>query len=55
LNVVLEEADESLYWLETLRDYGVTSPNLDLLISEADQIVRIFSASIITVKGNPHK
>ena len=52
LGIVLEEADETLFWLELLVDSGVarhemTSP----LIREANELVSIFVASLRTAKG----
>jgi len=51
--VALEEADESLYWLEILRDSGIYSEvSVDVLISEADELVAIFAASYKTAKSH---
>lgn len=52
LGVVLEEADETLFWLELLVDSGVaqlekTAP----LLKEANELVSIFVASLRTAKG----
>jgi len=49
---VLEEADETLFWLELLVDSGVaqaykTAP----LLKEANELVAIFVASLRTAKG----
>ncbi|MFB3915780.1 MAG: four helix bundle protein [Terriglobales bacterium] len=45
LAVVLEEADETVYWLELLVEVGVIpSKRLQPLIQEADELLRIFSA-----------
>ena len=39
----LKEADESLYWLELLRDENIVRPGkLAALIGEADELVAIF-------------
>ena len=39
----LKEADESLYWLELLRDEGIVRPHkIAALITEADELVAIF-------------
>lgn len=49
LRTVLEEADESVYWLECSREAGlVQSDRLTPLLSEANQLVAIFSASVRT-------
>ncbi len=50
--IVVEEADETLYWLELLRDAGlVPAPRLERLLNEANELVAIFSASQITARG----
>ena len=52
LGVVLEEADESLFWLELLVDAGIASPDrISLPLKEANELVSIFVASLRTVKG----
>ena len=52
LGIVLEEADESLYWLEIL-DEGkiIKTPFLAPLMSEADELVAIFVTSLNTAKA----
>lgn len=53
LAVVLEEADETVFWLEMLRDSGVIQPTrLTDLLHEANQLVAIFGASLRTAKDN---
>ena len=50
--IVVEEADETLYWLELLRDAGlVPAPRFERLLKEANELVAIFSASQITARG----
>jgi len=52
LGLVLEEADETLFWLELLVDAGVVRrQQADLLLDEANQLVSIFVASLRTAKG----
>jgi four helix bundle protein len=52
LGIVLEEADESLFWLELLLDSGVVQPDqIRTLLREANELVSIFVASLRTVKG----
>jgi len=52
LGIVLEEADESLYWLELLREADVASAEtLDHLIKEANELVAIFVASLNTARN----
>ena len=51
LVIVLEEADESLYWLEILSETKIVKANLlKLLMKEADELVGMFVASIKTAK-----
>lgn len=56
LEVVLEEADESLYWLEVTKESELVKeiqmPLLDSLIKEAEELVRIFNAADMTAKKN---
>ena len=47
LGVVLEEADESAFWLEILRESEIAS-SLSELEREAAELVRIFSAAYRT-------
>jgi four helix bundle protein len=51
VGVVLEEADESVFWIELLTDTGIF-PRSDLhdLRDEAEQLVKIFAASRITAE-----
>ena len=45
LGVVVEEADETVFWLEYLKESTTPDPALDALLHEAGQLVRIFMAS----------
>ena len=52
IQVVLEETDESLYWLEITLETGmIPKEQLDFLIKEANELVRIFNAADMTAKG----
>jgi four helix bundle protein len=52
MGVVVEEADESVFWLELLVDSGIVpSTRLDNLITEANELVSIFVASQKTARG----
>jgi four helix bundle protein len=52
MGVVVEEADETVFWLELLADSGVVKPSkLRELLAEANQFVYIFSASRRTAKA----
>ena len=51
LSIVVEEADETVYWLELLRDSGLVKPELLIeLLDEAEQLVKIMSASRKTAR-----
>lgn len=53
LGIALEEADESLYWIEMLRDAGLVSQSkISDLIDEAKQLVAILTASQKTARAN---
>jgi len=53
LGTVAEEADESLYWLELIRDgHFVPAKKLASLISEADELTAIFTAGRRTSSKN---
>ena len=50
--IVLEEADETLYWMELLQEAQVVDAEpLKILAHEANELVSIIAASIITAKG----
>jgi four helix bundle protein len=52
IGIVLEEADESVYWLELLLDSGlVPQPKLVDIMREAEELVAIFAASRLTASG----
>ena len=52
LGIVLEEADESLLWLELINEAGVASgPKVERLLKEADELTAIFTSSVKTAKG----
>lgn len=51
LKIVEEELDETIFWMEILVESGVIPKSrLSLLIKEADELLRVISASIITMK-----
>ncbi len=53
ITIVEEEADESMYWLEMLRNLNILPANkLDPLIVEADELVSIFVAISKKTKQN---
>jgi four helix bundle protein len=52
LGTVLEEADESLFWLELMVDAEVvTKSRVERLLKEADELTAIFTTSVKTAKG----
>ncbi len=52
MGTVLEEADESLFWLEMIHELNLIRETSEILylFKEADELVAIFVASIKTVK-----
>jgi four helix bundle protein len=56
IGVALEEADESLHWLESLRDTKFcTDPDLDGLLAEGKQLAAILGASKRTARRNQER
>jgi four helix bundle protein len=52
LGTVLEESDESLFWLELMVDANlVTKPRAERLLKEADELTAIFTTPVKTAKG----
>jgi four helix bundle protein len=52
ISIVVEEADETLYWLELLKESGlITSEPLAQLLREANELVAIAVSSRKTAKG----
>jgi len=52
LGLVVEEADETVFWLELLVESGIVSATkMRELLGEAGQLMLIFSASKRTAKG----
>jgi len=48
----LEEADESMYWLEVIRDAKLkTGSEIERLIKEANELTAIFAATGKTAKS----
>jgi four helix bundle protein len=51
LSIVLEETDESLYWMEILAENNILSPKLlNGLMKEARELIAIFISSLNTAK-----
>ena len=53
VSIVAEEADETLFWLEILVESQLIGNRVaQPLLSECEQLVKIFAASITTAKRN---
>lgn len=53
IQIVLEEADESHYWLEVVKEAEIEHGiEVDRLIDEANQLTAIFAATEKTIKTN---
>ncbi|HSA92640.1 MAG TPA: four helix bundle protein [Terriglobales bacterium] len=51
MGVVVEEADETVFWLELLVDTGIVpAKRMDGLLREANELLAIFAASHHTLK-----
>jgi four helix bundle protein len=51
IEIVLEESDESHYWLEVIKESSLLSgESLEKLIKEADELTAIFTATDKTLK-----
>ena len=54
LGIVLEEADETVFWLELIQEGNIfPAEKLRDLVREANELVSIFVASVRTVKTLP--
>jgi four helix bundle protein len=52
IGIVVEEADETVFWLEMLSDCGIVRPKkLELLLAEAHELSALFTASQRTGRG----
>jgi four helix bundle protein len=52
MGIVLEEADETAYWLElVVRAHLLPAPRVQALLKEADELVSICVASLRTAKS----
>ena len=53
MGIVVEEADETVFWIELMTETGVLKPNrVTELLAEANELLAIFSASLRTAKLN---
>ena len=52
LGIVLEESDETAFWLELLSDAGIVNhERVSALVREAEELTSIFVSSLRTAKG----
>jgi four helix bundle protein len=52
ISIVLEEADETVFWLELLSQSEISSPTkIEGLLAEANELTSIFVSSLRTSKG----
>jgi four helix bundle protein len=52
LGIVLEEADETVFWLELFQEGKIFSPDkMHDLVREANELVSIFVSSVRTARG----
>jgi four helix bundle protein len=52
VGLVVEEADETVFWLEMLQECGIVKPKkLELLMAEAQELTALFTASQRTSRG----
>lgn len=52
IGIVLEEADETVYWLELLVEGGVVAEKrMEALLREAEELVKIFAAMRQTLRN----
>jgi four helix bundle protein len=50
INIVQEESDESLFWLEVIEEKKwINSPDLPKLLKEADELTAIFTSTLKTI------
>jgi four helix bundle protein len=56
MGIALREGRETLYWLRIVKALNVASPGeMELVISEADQIARILGAIVSSTRGTRRK
>jgi hypothetical protein len=52
MSIVVEEADESIFWLELLTETGVArADRTEGLLKEANELVAIFGTSLRTARN----
>jgi len=56
MSIVVEEADETVYWLELIRDARLIQPEqISGLLDEAEQILKIMAASRKTAQQGKNR
>lgn len=55
INIIQEEADESIYWFELLEETNTKLNGIDELIKEANELTAIFTAILKTLKSKKNK
>ena len=56
VHICEEETDESLFWMELLNEAEIIDfKRIENLMNETNELLSIFSASILTAKMNHHK
>jgi four helix bundle protein len=57
METVIEEADETLFWLEIIEETNIISEKnqIQILKKEANELISMFVSSVITVKKRLNK
>ncbi len=56
LEGALQEAEETIYWLELLADSGIVSAKrLQPLMAEAEELIKMFVTMVVKVKHKPRR
>lgn len=56
MGTIVEEADETVFWLELLVETGIVDKKkLESLLREANELLAIFAASLRTSKDSLHR
>lgn len=52
MNIVLEEADETLFWLEIIKEKGwIAKEEFDIILREGNELTAIFVSSLKTINN----
>jgi four helix bundle protein len=56
MNIVLEEADETLFWIEIIKEkMWLAKEELEIALKEANELTAIFVSSLKTVNNRINK